>query len=289
MKNSSVFRVDRQDFFTPVDINRREFLKAGVSLAVVATGLEMIAGCAAMKTHRGEKNMSKEQPSSKINPPRKANYVLIHGGNMTTDTWNNLARRNDYPPGGHLGGKVWDSIIPALTAHGHRVFAPILLDEYSCNLTDHIGQICALIVENDLRDVILVGHSYGGMIITGTAASMADRISHLVYVDAALPDPGQSLFDIIASGGCDPMSFAGLEPAAPYVEKLQFDAQKIKLLPKTYILGTKSEFAAVTRVAKQKIADAKKEWTYIELPSSHVPMADMPDEFAQLLLETAKK
>ena len=289
MKNSSVFRVDRQDFFTPVDINRREFLKTGVSLAVVATGLEMVAGCAAMKTQRGQTTMAKEKPSSKINPPQGANYVLVHGGNMTTDTWNNLAKRNDYPPGGHLGGKVWDSIIPALTAHGYRVFAPTLLDEYRCNLTDHIGQICALIVENDLRDVILVGHSYGGMIITGTAARMADRISHLVYVDAALPDPGQSLFDIIVSGGCDPLSFAGLEPAAPYVEKLQFDAQKIKLLPKTYILCTKSEFGAVTRVAKQKIADEKKEWTYIELPSSHVPMADMPDEFAQLLLETAKK
>lgn len=57
-------------------------------------------------------------------------------------------------------------------------------------------------------------------------AKMPDRISSLVYLDAALPDPGQSLVDIIVSGGSDPMSFAGLEPAAPYVEKLQFDAQK---------------------------------------------------------------
>jgi hypothetical protein len=73
------------------------------------------------------------------------------------------------------------------------------------------------------------------------------------------------------------------------VEKLQFDAQKIKLLPKTYILCTKSKFAVVTGVAKQKIAAAKKGWTYIELPSSRVPMADMPDEFGQLLLETAEK
>ncbi|MFZ0035595.1 MAG: hypothetical protein WAK60_11495, partial [Sedimentisphaerales bacterium] len=69
-----------------------------------------------------------------------------------------------------------------------------------------------------------------------------------------LPDPGQSLFNIIVSGGSDPMSFAGLEQAAPYVEKLQFNAQKIKSLPKTYILCTESEFASVTIVAKQKIA-----------------------------------
>jgi len=78
----------------------------------------------------------------------------------------------------------------------------------------------------------------------------------------------------------------GLEPAAPYVEKLQFDPQKIKPLPKTYILCTESEFAAVTHVARQKIAAAGKEWTYFELPSSHVPMASMPEQFSQVLLET---
>jgi pimeloyl-ACP methyl ester carboxylesterase len=290
MKNSFVFRVDRQDFFTSVDINRREFLKAGVSLAVVATGLEMITGCAATKTPRGLKITAKEKPSSKINPPQEANYVLIHGGNMSTDTWNKLTKGNHvYTHDGKMGGRIWDTVVPALKEHNHCIFAPTLKDEHSSNLTEHIEQVCALIADHDLRDVILVGHSYGGMIITGTAAKMADRISHLVYVDAALPDPGQSLFDIIVSGGCDPMSFAGLAPAAPYVEKLQFDAQKIKLLPKTYILCTESDFTSVTNVARQKIAATKKEWTYFELPTSHVPMASMPDELAQLLLGTAKK
>jgi len=55
------------------------------------------------------------------------------------------------------------------------------------------------------------------MVITCVAAKMPDRISRLVHVDATLPDPG-------AAGGCDPMSFDGLEPVAPYAEKLQFDA-----------------------------------------------------------------
>ena len=208
---------------------------------------------------------------------------------MSTETWNKLAKSNVYIPGCKLGGRVWDSIIPALKAHNYRVFAPTLKDEHSSNLTEHIEQICTLITENDLKDVILVGHSYGGMVITGVAAKMPDRIGRLVYVDAALPDPGQSLFDIIVSGGSDPMSFAGLEPAAPYVEKLQFNAQKIKPLPKTYILCTESEFASVTAVAKQKIAADGKEWTYFELPTSHVPMASMPEQLSQLLLGTAKK
>ena len=218
-------------------------------------------------------------------------YVLVHGGNMTTDTWNKLAGRNDYPPGGYLGGKYWDGTVSALTAHNHHVFAPTLKDEHSSNLTGHIEQICTLITENNLKEVILVGHSYGGMVITGVAARMRDRIRRLVYIDAALPDPGQSLYDIINLG----LSTSSVnqpvlpEPDAPYVEKLQFDAAKIRPLPKTYVLCTKSEFIQVARVAKQKIATEKQGWTYLELPSSHVPMADMPDKLYQLLLDAAEK
>jgi len=219
-----------------------------------------------------------------------ADYVLVHGGNMSTDTWNTLAKRNDYPPGGQLGGKYWDGTASALTAHHHRVFAPTLEDEHASTLTGHIEQICALITENNLKDVILVGHSYGGMVITGVAARMGERIRRLVYVDAALPDPGQSLYDILnlalaASSASQPVL---PEPAAPYVERLQFDEAKIQPLPKTYILCTRSDFIDVTTLAKQKIAAAKQSWTYIELPSSHVPMADMPDEFYRLMMDAAE-
>jgi pimeloyl-ACP methyl ester carboxylesterase len=216
-------------------------------------------------------------------------YVLVHGGNMSTETWNKLAGSNDYSPGELLGGKIWNSIIPTLNASNHRVFAPTLKDEHISSLTEHIEQIYTLITENDLNDVILVGHSYGGMIITGVAAEIPERISRLVYVDAALPDPGQSLFDIIVSSGRDPMSFVGLEPATPYVEKLQFDRENIKQLPKTYILCTESEFASVTSIARQKIADSAEKWTYLELPTSHVPMASMPERIAEILLKTAEK
>ena len=219
-----------------------------------------------------------------------ATYVLVHGGNMSTDTWNKLAKRNDYPPGGNLGARYWDGTVSALTARNHRVFAPTLLDEHSSSLADHIDQICTLIAGNELRDIILVGHSYGGMVITGVAAKMPERIHRLVYLDAALPDPNQSLYDILrlglsASSGNQPVL---PEPSPPYVEKLQFDPAKIERLQKTYILCTKSEFKDVTRIAREKIAAAKKGWTYLELPSSHMPLADMPDGFLQLLLDAAK-
>ncbi len=208
-----------------------------------------------------------------------ADYVLVHGGNMTTGTWNKLTRGPPvHSPDGTMGAMIWDPIVGALRAHDHRVFAPTLMDEHHCNLTGHIEQVCELIAANDVHNSILVGHSYGGMIITGVAARMPDRIRRLVYVDAAVPDPGQSLFDIIVSSGSDPLSFTGLEPAAPYVEKLQFDAAIIRAFPKTYILCINSEFLPVTQVAHRKIAAEKTGWTYIELPSSHVPMASMPDE-----------
>jgi pimeloyl-ACP methyl ester carboxylesterase len=219
-----------------------------------------------------------------------ATYVLVHGGNMSTETWNKLTvGKPVFTKDGKMGGMYWDGTVSALAAHNHRVFAPTFGDEHTCNLTGHIEQICLLLLEHDLWEVILVGHSYGGMVITGVAARMPGRIRRLVYLDAAVPDPGQSLFDLFAPAGRDPLSFAGLEPAAAYLERLQFDPRKIQHVPKTYILCTESEFASVTHVAKQKIDRSQNEWTYLELPTSHVPMASMPDEFYQLMLNIAEK
>jgi pimeloyl-ACP methyl ester carboxylesterase len=218
-----------------------------------------------------------------------ADFILVHGGNMETTTWNRLTTGDPvYTEDGKMGGRIWDGTVSVLREYGHRAFAPTLADEYTCTLTDHIEEICRLITGNNLHDVIFVGHSYGGMIITGVASRMPERIGRLVYVDAALPDPGQSLYDIIMSAGIDPGSFSGLEPAPPYVEKLDFDPSKIRSLPKTYILCTKSDFTSVTSVARRKIEADLAGWDYHELPASHVPMADVPDEFYSLLLETVK-
>lgn len=216
-------------------------------------------------------------------------FVLVQGGNLSTDTWNRLAWQNDYPPGGQLGGKYWDGTVAALALHGFQSFAPTLEDEHVTGLSGHITQICTLINQNCLCDIILVGHSYGGMIITGVADRIPERIRRLVYLDAALPDPGQSLFDLFASEGCDPLSFNGLEPANAYVEKIRFDPGNLESIQKTYVLCTKSEFAIVTGAARRKIEAAQRGWTYLELPTSHIPMADMPDEVVRILLDAVKQ
>ncbi|MBN2479503.1 MAG: alpha/beta hydrolase [Parachlamydiales bacterium] len=211
-----------------------------------------------------------------------ADYVLVHGGNLSTDTWNKLAKRNDYPSGEYLGGKVWDKVIAPLRKNSHRVFAPTLLDENNYDLSDHIEQICGLIKEHKLKDVILIGASYGGMVITGVAVKIKEKIALLVYLDAAFPDPGQSLFNILSSAKYDPKIVLEGFPKA-YTEKLYYDPQKIESLSKVYIQCTESSFLSVTKLVKQKISK-KKNWQFFELPTSHIPQATMSDKLIELFL-----
>lgn len=219
-----------------------------------------------------------------------ATYVLVHGGNMSADTWNKLAGRNDYPPGGRLGKRCWDGTVAALAARGHRVFAPALGEESGSTLTEHVRQVRRIIEADDLRKVVLVGHSYGGMVITGVAAQVPERIGRLVYVDAALPDPGESLYDLLNAGlsaGTTINEVRLPEPSPPYVERLQFDAAMLAPLPKTYVQCMKSDFLPVTRLVRRKIAAAPQGWTCVELACSHVPMADLAGPFERLLLDAA--
>jgi len=113
-----------------------------------------------------------------------ATYVLVHGG-------------------GH-GGWCYQKVARRLRAEGHEVHAPSLtgladrshLLDPGIDLDTHITDVVNLLRYEDLSDVILVGHSYGGMVITGIADRAADRVGRLVYLDAANPRNGQSLVDV---------------------------------------------------------------------------------------------
>src|SRR5258705_413861 len=112
-----------------------------------------------------------------------ATFVLVHGG-------------------GH-GGWCYQRVAPLLRAAGHDVYTPTLtgLGERAhvlradLDLDFHVGDIVNVLHFDDLRDVILVGHSYGGMVITGVADRATDRVGKLVYLDAATPKNGESLVD----------------------------------------------------------------------------------------------
>src|SRR5687768_11181776 len=121
-------------------------------------------------------------------------FVLVHGA------W-----------GGSYG---WRKLRPLLTAQGHEVYTPSLtglgerahLTSPQVDLSLHIQDVVNAIWYEDLKDITLVGYSYGGMVVTGVVDYLAERIKHLVYLDAFLPNDGQAL-QALASGL--PESFPG--------------------------------------------------------------------------------
>src|SRR5712692_8234402 len=113
-----------------------------------------------------------------------ATFVLVHGA------W--------------LGGWCWQRVSPLLREAGSEVFAPTLtglgerahLLSLEIDLETHVRDVCGVLECENLKDVVLVGHSYGGMVITGVAERSAKRLSQLVYLDAFVPTDGQSLLDL---------------------------------------------------------------------------------------------
>ncbi|MBE2277058.1 MAG: alpha/beta fold hydrolase [Rhodobacteraceae bacterium] len=112
-------------------------------------------------------------------------FVLVHG------SWH--------------GGWCWGRLAPLLEARGHRVLAPSLtghadrrhLLSPAVGLSTHVEDIASLMAFSEVEDAILVGHSYGGMVIAGAADRVAGRIGQLVYLDAHVPADGQSMCDLI--------------------------------------------------------------------------------------------
>jgi pimeloyl-ACP methyl ester carboxylesterase len=110
-------------------------------------------------------------------------FVLVHGG------WH--------------GGWCWKKVTPLLRAAGHQVFTPTLtgLGERShllgpqVGLDTHIQDVAAVLEYEDLASVVLVGHSYGGMVIAGVVQKVTRRLAELVYLDAFLPEHGKCLLD----------------------------------------------------------------------------------------------
>lgn len=114
---------------------------------------------------------------------KPATFVLLHGA------WH--------------GGWCWKNLSPLLRREGHEVFTPTLtglgershLTHPDVDLNTHIADVLAVLEYQDRTDVILVGHSYGGMVVTGVADQARHKISQLVYIDALLPDDDKAVTD----------------------------------------------------------------------------------------------
>ena len=114
-----------------------------------------------------------------------ATFVIVHGA------WS--------------GGHAWRWVRPLLRSAGHEVFTPALtglgershLASAQIDLETHVRDVIAVLEYEDLREVVLVGHSYGGMVISGVADRVPERLALLVYLDAEVPMDGQSELDLL--------------------------------------------------------------------------------------------
>jgi len=114
-------------------------------------------------------------------------FVLVHGG------WH--------------GGWCWRRVAPLLLEQGHEVHTPTLtgtgdrahLARPHTGLATHVRDVLAVLDLDDLRDVVLVGHSAAGAVITGVAQRAPERIRELVHLDSFVPEPGQSVFDLLST------------------------------------------------------------------------------------------
>ena len=144
-----------------------------------------------------------------------ATIVLVHGGGHGGWCFKPLARL--------LRDKGHDVYAPTLTGLGERAH----LFRAGVDLDCHVNDIVALLHYEDLRNVVLVGHSYGGMVITGAADRASDRVGHLVYLDAMAPKDGQSSVDVagpfMAAARSDSRIVDGVEMCLfPSAETLPF-------------------------------------------------------------------
>ena len=218
--------------------------------------------------------------------------------------------------GTYHGGWYWNPIISDLEAAGHSVFAPTLsgLDPDvsivgPINLDTHINDVLSVIDNNKLEDVLLVGWSYGGMVITGVADRTSARVQKLVYLDGQLPKPGEREWDLMPDRDdwvklcLDGISFypdawmLGHEPRTqPHpvgtkLQPLEYDQVKFDGMNKVFIYAEKWVHNPDLKSPIERsflLAKASPGWQTQIWPHGHDLIRDAKFEVAELLLNLAK-
>jgi len=226
--------------------------------------------------------------------------------------------------GAWSAGWAWKKMHPLMQAAGHRLVTPSYtglgerahLAHPSIDLETHIEDVLSVIKYEDLRDIVLLGHSYGGLVATGVADRARDRVTQLIYLDAFVPRDGQSLFDLNESGR-RPLQEAAknsdgwhVPPMPPPRDTAPADVEwltarrvdmpikcfetKLKLqngeptLPRSYIYATRitpaDTFGQFAKRAKNEAG-----WRYHEIDASHSPNVTAPQALMALLEKIAAR
>ncbi len=236
-------------------------------------------------------------------------FVLVHGA------WH--------------GAWCWARVLPLLRAAGHTVHAVTLtgvgerahLLRADIRLRTHIDDVLNLIAAEELDAVVLVGHSYGGIVITGVADALQQQqpglLRHLVYVDASAPHSGESWSsphapEVVAARVAAGIKSAGLSIPSPdaavfglagtdrdwvnrrmtpqpfglYQDPLVFDEAGVAWLPRTFIDCTAPAFPNIA-VMRQRVR-AEPGWRVVELATGHDAMVSAPNELTAALLACAE-
>mgnify|MGYP001555016755 FL=1 len=226
-----------------------------------------------------------------------ANYVLVHGawgGNQSYE----LTRRD-------------------LEAAGHTVLAATLRGlgtrqaelHPGITLSDHIDDVCQQIAEAGFDPFILAGHSYGGMVVTGVAARLGDRIDAICYIDAFWPGDNESLWDVTdgfehawyidtqkhTPGLIRPLGspedfqpvpqVVGYHPLLTLLEAVRYSGKEVLIPRRAYIFATGYEQTPFPAFAEKARAAG---WDYHETDCDHFVMQNRPEKTAEVLLGLAE-
>src|SRR5919199_3344231 len=244
-------------------------------------------------------------PAVAQGPGGAKTYVLLHGA------WH--------------GGWCWRPVADALRAKGHRVFTPTQtglgerrhLLSRAITLDTFVADLANVIEAEDLQDVILVGHSFGGLAISGVADRMPERIRHLVYLDSLVLEGGQSPFGVlppdvvatrrklVAEQGLGiaipppPVTAFGIpedhpdaawvrrhltpHPVGTYESPLRLEHSVGNGRPRTYIHCTNPSYAALE--GSRQLVRRQQGWQWKEIATGHDAMVTAPAELAHMLIE----
>jgi pimeloyl-ACP methyl ester carboxylesterase len=231
-------------------------------------------------------------------------FVLIHGA------WH--------------GGWCWQRVAERLAQRGCRVLAPTLsgLEDTppralpAINIQTHVDDVLALVDAHGLRDFVLVGHSYSGLVISGVADTLRERARHYVYLDAAVPlsmadqasvswadfYSAEAVAERVAAAqasaaiaapparafGVDGADAEWLQPRLrsmplqTFLGRIAFRHGGSDGLPRSYLAATAPPYAALRSTQERLRAD--RSWSYSEIATGHDAMITAPDEVASFLL-----